>query len=129
MEITGRRRWWLRGGGALIATLVLVWSAAGMSGLLVHGSWPDVSLLGAVIELVRVAGGGAPVAGIPRAVFWLCLVLEIAAVARLAVQVRRWRGPGRQRTWSPRPVAGEPVGAVNFTTAYTRAVRADRRAW
>jgi len=112
----GRRRW-LMAIGAVAATLVLVWCATGISGLLVAGVWPDVSLPGSVVELVRAVAGRAPAAGIPRAVFWLCLVLELAGVARMAVQVRRWRGTARQRTWTPRPVAGEPAGAVSFQTA------------
>lgn len=120
---------WLAGLAAVAAACLLVWSAAGISGLLVAGSWPDVSLLASVVELVRALGGGAPASGIPRAVFWLCLVLEGIGVARILVQLRRWRGAGRQRTWTPRPAAGEPAGAVSFETAYTRAVRADRRAW
>jgi hypothetical protein len=115
--------------GAVGAVLLLVWTAAGISGLLISGTWPDVSLIGSVVELVRVLGGGAPAAGVPRAVFWLCLLLELGAGVRLAVQVRRWRGPLAERSWAPRPVAGEPVGAVSFETAYARAVRDDRRAW
>jgi hypothetical protein len=129
MDPRGRRRWRGRAAGVVVAVLLLVWTAAGISGLLISGTWPDVSLLGSVIELVRVLGGGAPVTGIPRAVFWLCLVLELAAVGRTAVQLRRWRGTAGQRTWTPRPAAGEPAGAVSFDAAYARAVHADRRAW
>jgi hypothetical protein len=124
-----RHRRWIAGLAAVLTACLLVWSAAGISGLLVGGSWPHVSILGSVVELARVLGGGAPVAGIPMAVFWLCLVLELAAVGRAGVQLRRWRGTARQRTWTPRPAAGEPAGAVSFEAAYARAVRADRRAW
>ncbi|MGH7746759.1 MAG: hypothetical protein ACREQ5_18690, partial [Candidatus Dormibacteria bacterium] len=113
----------------LLTTLLLVWSAAELSGLLLAGSWPHISVLASVVELLRVLGGGTPAPGIPVAVFWLCLLLEVAGAGRLAVQLRRWRGRGRQRTWMPRPAAGEPAGAVSFETAYARAVRADHRAW
>jgi hypothetical protein len=129
MDPRGRRRWRVLAVGGVIALLLLVWTAAGLAGLLVSGSWPDVSLLGSIVELVRVAGGGGPAVGVPRAVFWLCLLLELGAAARLGVQVRRWRGEAPQRSWSPRPVAGEPVGAVSFETAYAQAVRNDRRPW
>lgn len=129
MDPRGRRWWGLRVAGGVGVVLMVVWTAAGTAGLLVSGSWPDVSLLGSIVELVRLLGGGAPAAGIPRAVFWLCLLLELGAAVRLAVQVRRWRGPAMERSWSPRPAAGEPADAVSFEAAYARAVRADRRSW
>lgn len=129
MDPRGRGRWRSRLGGAVVGVLVLVWAAAGISGLLVSGSWPDTSLLGSVVELVRVLGGGAPADGIPRAVFWLCLLLELGSAVRVGIQVRRWRGLTAQRSWTPRPVAGDPVGEVSFETAYSRAATADRRPW
>lgn len=122
-------RRWIAGVGTFVATCLLVWIASGISGLLVSGTWPDVSLLGSVVELVRVLAGGAPAAGIPRAVFWLCLLLELGSAVRVGIQVRRWRGAAAQRSWTPRPVAGDPVGEVSFETAYARAVSAARRPW
>ena len=123
------RQWRLKAAVAVGVTLGLVWTASGISGLRVSGSWPDTSLLGSVAELVRVLGGGAPADGVPRAVFWLCLLLELGGAIRVGIQVRRWRGTAAQRSWTPRPVAGDPVGGVNFETAYARATTADRRPW
>ena len=124
------RRWWLLAATVLILSLVVVWTAGQMAGLLVGGSWPHVSLAGSVIELGRVLGGGEPAAGIPTGPFWLSLILELVGSAWLVVRLRRVRATGgRQRTWTPRPALGEPAGAESFEAAYARAVRADRRNW
>lgn len=123
------RRLWVLFATVLTVGIVLVWTAGQVAGLLVHGSWPRVSLLGSVVELVRVLGGGEPDAGIPAGLFWFWLAVEVAGVAWLGLRVRRLRRGGRQRTWTPRPAAGEPAGAVSFEAAYSRAVRADRRSW
>src|SRR5258708_21708272 len=76
-------------GASIAAVLLLVWSAGQLAGLMVHGSWPRVSFLWSVVELVRACGGGEPAAGIPVALFWLCLLLEVGTALVLNLTVRR----------------------------------------
>jgi hypothetical protein len=108
----------------IAALLPVVWAAGQVAGLLVHGSWPSVSYLQPVIEVVRVVGGGAPAPGVPVALFWLCLVPELGTVVLLALNIRR-RLQGRgHHVSAPRPSEGI-AKPHSFRAGYRWLIEAD----
>jgi hypothetical protein len=117
-------RSWLIAGGVLTATLVLIWTAGQVAGLLVHGSWPHVAIPWSLVELLRVLTGHEPVAGIPVGLFWLCLLLEAGSALVLALGVRRRRRGSHRHVWVPRPPEGI-AKPRSFRDGYRRLVRAD----
>jgi hypothetical protein len=113
-------------GSGLAAALLLVWSADQVAGLLVHGSWPQVSVLWSVVELVRAFRGEEPVDGIPLALFWLCLVLETGAAGLLAARLTRHLRTGRRHLWVPPPPEGISK-AQPFLASYRQLLGEDGR--
>jgi uncharacterized membrane protein YhaH (DUF805 family) len=111
--------------GALMVASTLVWSAGQVAGLVAHGSWPHVSVLFGVVELVRLCTDpGAPVApGVPGAVgFWPLFVLQAVVIAVLAVTVRRLVDRRRGKTWAP-PNAAGPDTYQPFIDVYRRSMQ------
>jgi hypothetical protein len=111
--------------GALLVPSTLVWSAGQVAGLVAHGSWPHVSVLFGVVELVRLcADPGAPVApGVPGAVgFWLLFVLQAVVMAVLSATVHRLVDRRRGKTWAP-PNAAGPDTYQPFIDVYRRSMQ------
>jgi len=115
---------WLITAGVATGVLLLVWSSSEAAGLLVHGSWPHIAIPWSVVELVRVLTGHEPVADIPVAVFWLCLLLEVGSALLLALSIRRRLQGGHRHVWVPRPPEGI-AKPRSFRDGYRRLVRAD----
>lgn len=119
-------RFWCIAAGVLLAVLLLVWTAAQVAGLLVHGSWPHVSLAWSIVELVQVLHGAAPADGVPIGLFWVLVLLEVAAGLAVAAMVVRRVGTNRGHVWVPRPPEG--IAATEpFIRAYRRLAREDGR--
>lgn len=109
-----------------LVVLLLVWTACQMAGLLVHGSWPRVSVAWSIVELLQVLRGASPADGVPIGLFWVVVILEVAAGLAVAAMVARRLGTQRGHVWVPRPPEGiaptEP-----FIRAYRRLAREDAR--
>ena len=110
--------------GALMVASTLVWSAGQVAGLVAHGSWPHVSVLFGVVELIHLcADPGAPIAqGVPGAGFWFLFVLQAVGIAVLAVTVRRLVDRRRGKTWAP-PNAAGPDTYQPFIDVYRRSMQ------
>jgi hypothetical protein len=90
-------------GGILVVTLLFVWSAGEVAGALWQGSWPTVSLIDSVAELVQLCQHPAdPVApGIPGGpAYFAVLTLLVLLVGSLAFRVLRLLHR-RQSYWVP----------------------------
>lgn len=111
-------------GAGIPAALLLVWTAGEGAGALAHGSWPQVSVLWSVVELVRALRGDAPADGIPVALFWLCLLLEVGAAGLLAARLTRHLRTGRRHLWVPPPPEGISK-AQSFLASYRQLLRED----
>jgi hypothetical protein len=94
---------WLAMTGALAVALVFVWSAGQLAGALAHGSWPTVSLVDSVAELVQLCRHpNDPIApGVPGgAVYFTILGLLVLVTSVLALRVLRLL-LRRQAYWVP----------------------------